>query len=65
MGKSLFEFVNEVEDEVTFMAYSITSFLEATAKWGQESLDGLLHYKKPDNPWKRCAQIMYMGKIYE
>lgn len=83
MEKRLFELVNEVEDEVTFLAFlqhlakdrkdfadewqndSIESFLEAATEWGQESVDGLVHYKKPDNPWKRCAQIMYMGKIYE
>ncbi|MGN7411668.1 hypothetical protein [Paenibacillus sp. SAF-068] len=39
--------------------------MEAAAEWGQVSVDGLIHYEKPDNPWKRCAQIMYMGKIYE
>ncbi|MCW3792836.1 hypothetical protein OM416_14695 [Paenibacillus sp. LS1] len=83
MKNMLFELVNEVEDEVTFVAFlqqlskdrkdhadewqndSIASFLEAAAEWGQESVDGLLHYEKPDNPWKRCAQIMYMGKVYE
>ncbi|OMF18048.1 hypothetical protein BK131_01220 [Paenibacillus amylolyticus] len=83
MKKTLFELANEVQDEVTFMAFlqqlskdrkdhvdewqndSIASFLEAAAEWGKESVDGLLHYEKTDNPWKRCAQIMYMGKIYE
>ncbi|WFR62309.1 hypothetical protein P9222_29495 [Paenibacillus amylolyticus] len=83
MKKTLFELVNEVEDEVTFMAFlkqlakdreghadewqndSIAAFLEAAAEWGQASVDGLIHYEKPDNPWKRCAQILYMGKIYE
>ncbi|MCK6074594.1 DUF7660 family protein [Paenibacillus silvae] len=83
MQKTLFEIVNEVQDEATFIAFlsalrkdrqahadewqqdSIDSFLEAAADWGRESVDGLKHYEKPDNPWKRCAQIMYMGKIYE
>ncbi|PZT53502.1 DUF7660 family protein [Paenibacillus silvae] len=83
MQKTLFEIVNEVQDEATFIAFlsalrqdrqahadewqqdSIDSFLEAAADWGRESVDGLIHYEKPDNPWKRCAQIMYMGKIYE
>jgi hypothetical protein len=81
--KTLFELVNEVQDEATFVAFlsalskdrqtcadewqhdSIESFLEASADWGQESIKGLVHYEKPDNPWKRCAQMMYMGKIYE
>ncbi|MEK4661757.1 hypothetical protein MHH93_07680 [Priestia sp. FSL H7-0729] len=83
MKKTLFELVNEVEDEVTFMDFlhqlakdrkdfadewqndSIASFLEAAAEWGQASVEGLIHYQKPENPWMRCAQIMYMGKIYE
>lgn len=83
MQKTLFEIVNEVQDEATFIAFlsalsidrqahgdewqqdSIDSFLEAAADWGRESVEGLTHYEKPDNPWKRCAQIMYMGKIYE
>ncbi|WP_339837036.1 hypothetical protein [Paenibacillus sp. FSL R7-0272] len=83
MQKRLFELVNEVQDEATFIAFlialskdrqtcrdewqhdSIESFLEAAADWGQESVNGLTHYEKPDNPWKRCAQMMYMGKIYE
>ncbi|MGF9697959.1 MULTISPECIES: DUF7660 family protein [Paenibacillus] len=83
MGKTLFELVNEVESEATFMDFllelskdreeqtdewqndSIESFLEAAARWGQDSVDGLRHYEKSDNPWERCAQILYMGKIYE
>ena len=83
MKKILFELVNEVKDEATFIAFlsalsqdrqacpdewqhdAIESFLEAASEWGQESVHGLTHYEKPDNPWKRSAQIMYMGKIYE
>jgi len=83
MKKTLFELVNEVENEASFRAFllelsldrkehtdewqndSIASFLEAAAEWGEDSENGLPHYEKPGNPWKRCAQILYMGKIYE
>jgi hypothetical protein len=44
---------------------TIDSFLEAAASWGVASINGLKFYKKPDNPWCRAAQILYMGKIYE
>lgn len=42
----------------------LCALLEFTYDWGKESIHGLQFYDKPDNPWKRCAQIMYMGKIY-
>ncbi|TJY43074.1 hypothetical protein E5161_04035 [Cohnella pontilimi] len=82
MKKTLFELVNDVTDEITFLNFinelhkdrlensdwennSIESFLEAIHDWGKASINGLEFYEKPDNSWKRCAQILYMGKIYE
>jgi hypothetical protein len=44
---------------------SIGAFLGAAAGWGAASINGLKFYQKPDNPWRRAAQILYMGKIYE
>ena len=44
---------------------TIEGFLDAAAAWATASEDGLEFYQKPDNPWKRCADIIYMGKIYE
>ena len=44
---------------------TIGAFLEAAAEWGRASRDGLQYYEKPNNPWKRCADIIYMGKLYE
>lgn len=45
---------------------TIEEFLEAASDWADESADGLSKiYEVPDNPWKRCAQILYMGKLYE
>lgn len=86
--KTLFEIVNEVEDEKTFLRFievlkndridylnnkevdewkndTIESFLDCAHEWAETSKDGLRFYDKPSNPWKRCAQIIYMGKIYE
>ncbi len=45
---------------------SIESFLSAAATWAVDSKDGTVGgYEIPDNPWKRCADIIFMGKIYE
>lgn len=50
--------------------WSIEGFLDAAAAWGESSKDGLPFdefpkWEKSTNPWKRCAQIIYMGKHYE
>jgi hypothetical protein len=44
---------------------TIESFLEAAADWGNASFHGLKYYQKPDNPWRRCAQILLVEKMYE
>ena len=44
---------------------SIEAFLDAAAAWAHASKNGLESYRKPDNTWKRCADIIYMGKVYE
>lgn len=44
---------------------TIGSYLESAATWADASKNGLEFYKKPDNPWRRAADIIYMGKIYE
>src|SRR5690349_23552260 len=51
---------------------SIENFLDAAAAWGECSKNGLSHnfdafpnWEKPTNPWKRCAEIISMGKQYE
>jgi len=44
---------------------TIEDFLECAVEWGETSKGGLKYYKNPDNPWRRCADILYMGKIYE
>lgn len=44
---------------------TIEAFLDGAAAWGRSSSDGLQFYSVPDNPWRRCADILYMGKLYE
>lgn len=46
---------------------SIDSFLLAAVAWAAASSNGLelAGYEVPSNPWKRCAEILYAGKIYE
>jgi hypothetical protein len=41
---------------------TIEDFLFAAAAWAQATPP---LYKKPGNPWKRCADIILMGKLYE
>jgi hypothetical protein len=48
--------------------WSIENFLEAAAAWAEDSKDGMPlqpGWQKAENPWKRCAEILYMGKHYE
>jgi len=44
---------------------TIGNFLEAAGRWAIDSKDGLEFYRKPSNTWRRAADILYMGKIYE
>jgi hypothetical protein len=43
----------------------IEDFLEAAGNWSQDSERGLAQYQVPSNVWKRCADIIFSGKIYE
>ena len=44
---------------------TIEAFLDSAAAWADASFDSLPLYTKPDNPWRRCAEILHMGKHYE
>ncbi|WP_412024178.1 hypothetical protein [Burkholderia cepacia] len=44
---------------------SIGEYLEAMIDWAEASEDGLRFYDVPDNPWRRIADILFAGKIYE
>lgn len=45
--------------------WTIEAFLETAAAWGESSKRSPQSYENPDNLWKRCAHIIYMGKMYE
>lgn len=73
--------LEEVKDETTFVAFvqalehdrrngasewvpeKIEDFLEAAARWAVDSKDNPKFHQA--NPWKRAAEIIYCGKIYE
>nr|WP_198980322.1 hypothetical protein [Herbaspirillum sp. ASV7] len=44
---------------------NIGAFLKASARWVENSRNGPQFYEIPTNPWRRVADIMFMGKIYE
>ncbi|MBC3832180.1 hypothetical protein H8K33_11710 [Undibacterium amnicola] len=44
---------------------TIGGFLESASAWAQAPKNGAELYKKPENLWRRAAEIIYMGKIYE
>jgi hypothetical protein len=43
---------------------TIEAYLESAAAWAEDWKKSP-QYRPPVNPWKRCAEILYMGKIYE
>lgn len=44
---------------------SIGAFLEASCAWANASAKGLKYYTPSENPWRRTADILMAGKIYE
>lgn len=44
---------------------TIGTYLEAASAWAESSIDGLPMMPKEANPWKRVAQILHAGKVYE
>lgn len=44
---------------------TIGHYLDASAAWANSSINGLPLMPKEKNPWKRMAQILHAGKIYE
>jgi hypothetical protein len=44
---------------------TIEAFLGAAAAWATGSKNGLEFYQKPSNPWRRCADLIYMGRVCE
>lgn len=44
---------------------SIEAFLEAACAWARASKSGLSQGRAGCNPWRRFAEFLYAGKIYE
>jgi len=44
---------------------TIGAFLERASAWAGSSQGGTPFYTSPSNPWRRCAQILVAGKLYE
>ena len=44
---------------------AIEAFLEAAVAWAEASINGKDTYKKRENSWQRCAEILLMGKLCE
>lgn len=44
---------------------TIEAFLDGAEAWGTATAKGLEHYQPSTNPWRRCAEILLMGKQYE
>ena len=46
---------------------TIDRFLDAAVRWARASSKGLplADYVPPSNPWRRCADILYVAKGYE
>jgi hypothetical protein len=44
---------------------TIERFLNTAVRWARDSVNGNPFYQKPDNTWRRCADILFAAKSYE
>ena len=44
---------------------TIERFLDTAVRWARDSVNGNPFYQRPDNPWRRCADILFAAKGYE
>jgi hypothetical protein len=44
---------------------TIERFFDTAVRWARDSVNGHPFYKRPDNPWRRCADILFAAKGYE
>jgi len=45
--------------------HTIDTFLEASLQWAEATGMGRSQGLSDDNPWKKMATFLYLGKIYE
>jgi hypothetical protein len=46
-------------------AQALERFLNTAVRWARDSVNGNPFYKKPDNPWRRCADLLFAATSYE
>ncbi len=44
---------------------TIERFLDTAVRWARDSVNGNPFYKRPENPWRRCADILFAATGYE
>ena len=44
---------------------TIERFFDTAVRWARDSVNGNPFYKRPDNPWRRCADILFAATGYE
>lgn len=44
---------------------TIERFLDTAVRWARDSVNGIPFYQRPDNLWRRCADILFAAKSYE
>lgn len=44
---------------------TIERFLDTAVRWARDSVNGNPFYQRPDNPWRRCADVLFAAKSYE
>ena len=52
-------------DEGSWVNGSIEEFLEAALAWGGTTNMGASQGLANTSPWRRCAEFLYCGKMYE
>jgi len=44
---------------------TIERFFDTAVRWARDSVNGNPFYTRPDNPWRRCADILFAAIGYE
>jgi len=52
-------------DQASWLNGSIEQFLEAALAWGETTAMGASQGLSTASPWRRCAEFLYCGKMYE
>ncbi|WP_148715913.1 hypothetical protein [Chitinolyticbacter meiyuanensis] len=57
--------VQEQGENTGWQAQGIAAFLEAALTWGETTQLGRTQGLRDASPWKRCAMLLYSGKVYD